>query len=58
MKKIELTQNKYALVDDEDYDRLNQYNWCIVNSKYTSYAHRNIWIKAEKDIKLFVCIEL
>jgi len=29
MKQIELTQGKFALVDDDDYDEINQYNWCF-----------------------------
>ena len=28
MKEIPLTQGKFALVDDEDFDRINQWKWC------------------------------
>lgn len=27
MKQIPLTQGKFALVDDEDFDRVNQFKW-------------------------------
>ena len=40
MKQIVLTQGQYALVDDADYDWLNQYKWCAVNMKGNFYAVR------------------
>jgi hypothetical protein len=54
MKKIELTHDKFAIVDDEDYDKLNQWDWYAL-VKNTSYAVavRNTWSKTEKKGILF-----
>lgn len=41
MKKIKLTQGKYALVDDKDFEFLNQWKWHITNHK-TPYAESKI----------------
>ena len=38
MKEITLTQGYIALVDDEDYDVLSQFNWSVKIKKYTCYA--------------------
>lgn len=32
-KTIPLTQGQFAVVDDEDFDRLNQWKWCAEYSK-------------------------
>ena len=41
MKEIALTQGKTALVDDEDYEQLNRFNWCISRAGKLFYAMRN-----------------
>ncbi len=42
MKEIELTQGFKALIDDEYFERLNQYKWCYHKGKTnnTGYAKR------------------
>lgn len=36
MKKILLTQNQFALVDDEEYQRLSEYKWCYQKPGYAT----------------------
>jgi len=42
VKEIHLTKNKVALVDDEDFERLNQFKWYVINdgSRKNFYAAR------------------
>jgi hypothetical protein len=41
MRKIPLTQGKFALVDDCDFDSLNQFKWCAGVNKKVWYARRS-----------------
>ena len=38
MKYIPLTQGKFAIVDDEDYDWLIQRKWCVEKNRNTYYC--------------------
>lgn len=43
MKEITLTKGQVAIVDDSDYEYLNQWKWCAKHAKQTFYAERNEW---------------
>lgn len=46
MKLIPLTQGHHAIVDDEDFEEVNQHKWCINKDRSrTIYAARPIKIK-------------
>lgn len=50
MKKIPLTQGKFALVDDEDFERINNFKW-YANKSYTTntwYAERTPIVNGKK----------
>lgn len=36
MKEIPLTKGKVAIVDDDDFERVNQYKWCYDNGGYAT----------------------
>jgi hypothetical protein len=40
MKQIELSQGKVALVDDEDFEYLSQWKWCVLGNRGKRYAFR------------------
>lgn len=48
MKEIPLTQGKVALVNDEDFEKLNKYKWCASWSGWTWYAVRNIVVNGKQ----------
>lgn len=47
-KKIPLTQGKFAIVDDGDYEELSQYKWYFHAEGKTGYAIRQIRLSSGK----------
>jgi len=50
MKKIQLTQGQFALVDDEDYKLVSRYTWCAYYNWGTLsfYAATNVRLESGK----------
>lgn len=40
-KMIPLTQGKFAMVDDADFEWLNQWKWCLAKTRFVCYAVRH-----------------
>lgn len=58
MKHIQLTQGKVAIVDDEDYKALKDYNWCAIKCKNAFYAQRYVGIINGKQVSIFMHREI
>ena len=54
MRKIPLTQDKFALVDDEDFEKVNQYKWYAKRKDHIFYAARHITISYKNYQMLFL----
>lgn len=48
MKEIQLTQGKIAIVDDEKFEELSQFDWCVEEHTHTCYARRAIYGSGKK----------
>ena len=45
MKRIKLTQGKFAIVDDADFEWLNRFKWYAIKDRHTFYAARSPYDK-------------
>lgn len=48
MKEIKLSQNKIAIVDNDNYERLNRFKWYANYDGYNWYARRKINIDGKQ----------
>lgn len=56
MRKIPLGHNEFALIDDEDFDFINQWKWCLFKTKRTTtkYAKRGVYVSKGKSKTIFM----
>jgi hypothetical protein len=54
VKEIDLGRCQFALVDDEDFDWLNQWNWFATWNKKLKkyYAQKNVWDGRQRSISM------
>lgn len=50
MKLIPLTQGKFAMVDDADFEELSRHKWCVLRAARGFYAVRVVWGSRQKMI--------
>ena len=48
MKEIKLTKGFVAFIDDEDFERVNAFKWCVRIKSNTQYAIRGVSIGGRK----------
>jgi len=58
LKEIKLTRGMVTIVDDEDFEWLNQWKWHAMKCFYTFYAARRTTINKEKSIILLMHREI
>ena len=47
-RRIRLTQNKYAIIDPDDYPKISKYKWHAAKGGTTFYVVRSKWCKITK----------
>jgi hypothetical protein len=57
-KQISLTQGLFALVDDADFEWLNQHKWCALKERNTFYAVRTSKTVNGKRTTIYMHIEI
>jgi len=50
MKKIELTQGYFTLVDDEDFEWLSMFSWRVSRTRLVNYARTSKYNKTTKKV--------